>query len=68
MLFRRRCRCRCRCQFLLHLTKNCNAKIVACIASIVQQLLQMPIVALIDIYFGVLRENTGIANNDYFVH
>ena len=35
--------------FLLHLMKLCNAKSVACIASVVQQLLQTPLVVLIKI-------------------
>ena len=41
--------------FLLHLMKNCNAKSVACIASVVQQLLKTPLVLLIDNYFDVAR-------------
>ena len=39
--------------FLLLLMKHCSAKSLACIASVVQQLLQMPLVVLIDIYFAV---------------
>ena len=31
------------------------AKILACIASVVQQLLQTPLVVLIDIYFEIMR-------------
>ena len=34
--------------------KQCNAKYVACIASIAQQLLQTPLVVFIDIYFEVM--------------
>ena len=33
--------------------EHCSAKSLACIASVVQQLLQMPLVVLIDIYFEV---------------
>ena len=36
--------------FLLLLMKPCYAKSLACIASVVQQLLQTPVVVLIDIY------------------
>ena len=35
--------------------KHCNAKSLARIASVVQQLLQTPLVVLIDIYFEVMR-------------
>ena len=36
--------------FVLLLMKLCYAKRLACIASVVQQLLQTPVVVLIDIY------------------
>ena len=36
--------------FVLLLMKLCYAKSLACIASVVQQLLQTPVVVLIDIY------------------
>ena len=35
--------------------KPCYAKSLACIASVVQQLLQTPLVVLIDIYFEIMR-------------
>ena len=35
--------------------KHCNAKSLARIASVVQQLLQTPLVVLIDVYFEVMR-------------
>ena len=38
----------------LHLMKHCNAKSLACIAPVVQQLSQTPLVVLIDIYFEVM--------------
>ena len=41
--------------FLLLLMKPGYAKILACIASVVQQLLQTPLVVLIDIYFEIMR-------------
>ena len=54
--------------FLLLLMKPCYAKSLACIASVVQQLLQTPLVVLIDIYFEIDNKNTDRASyNDYFV-
>ena len=54
--------------FLLLLMKPCYAKSLACIASVVQQLLQTPLVVLIDIYFEIDNKNTDSASyNDYFV-
>ena len=47
--------------FLLHLIKRCNSKSVACIASVVQQLLQTSLVVLIDIYFEVMRTLIALA-------
>ena len=41
--------------FLLLLMKPCYAKSLACIASVVQQLLQTSLVVLIDIYFEIMR-------------
>ena len=35
--------------------KDCNSKSLARIASVVQQLLQTPLVVLIDVYFEVMR-------------
>ena len=35
--------------------KHCNAKSLARIVSVVQQLLQTPLVVLIDVYFEVMR-------------
>ena len=35
--------------------KHCNAKSLARIASVKQQLLQTPLVVLIDVYFEVMR-------------
>ena len=40
--------------FLLHLLKHCNAKRLACTASVAQQLLQTPLVVSTDIYFEVM--------------
>ena len=55
--------------FLLLLMKPCYAKSLACIASVVQQLLQTPLVVLIDIYFEIDNKNTDSASyNDYFVY
>ena len=57
--------------FLLHLMKHCNVKSVACIASgpsVAHQLLQTPLVVLIDIYLEVMRKNTGSTSNGYFEH
>ena len=49
--------------------KLCYAKSLACIASVVQQLLQTPVVVLIDIYLLWGNENTGSASyNDYIVY
>ena len=41
--------------FVLLLMKPCYAKSLACIASVVQQLLQTSLVVLIDIYFEIMR-------------
>ena len=55
--------------FLLLLMKPCYAKSLAFIASFVQQLLQTPLVVLIDIYFEIDNKNTDSASyNDYFVY
>ena len=55
--------------FLLLLMKPCYAKSLACIASVVQQLLQTPLVVLIDIYFEIDNKNTDSASyNDHFVY
>ena len=55
--------------FLLLLMKPCYAKSLACIASVVQQLLQTPLVVLIDIYFEIGNKNTDSASyNDHFVY
>ena len=55
--------------FLLLLMKPCYAKSLACIASVVQQLLHTPLVVLIDIYFEIVNKNTDSASyNDYFVY
>ena len=55
--------------FVLLLMKLCYAKSLACIASVVQQLLQTPLVVLIDIYFEIDNKNTDSASyNDYFVY
>ena len=49
--------------------KPCYAKSLAFIASFVQQLLQTPLVVLIDIYFEIDNKNTDSASyNDYFVY
>ena len=49
--------------------KPCYAKSLACIASVVQQLLHTPLVVLIDIYFEIVNKNTDSASyNDYFVY
>ena len=47
--------------FLLLLMKPCYAKSLACIASVVQQLLQTSLVVLIDIYFEMLRTLVALA-------
>ena len=47
--------------FLLLLMKPCYAKSLACIASVVQQLLQTSLVVLIDIYFEIMRTLVGLA-------
>ena len=47
--------------FLLLLMKPCYAKSLACIASVVQQLLQTSLVVLIDIYFEIMRTLVALA-------
>ena len=47
--------------FVLLLMKPFYAKSLACIASVVQQLLQAPLVVLIDIYFEIMRTLVAIA-------
>ena len=47
--------------FLLLLMKPCYAKSLACIASVVQQLLQTSLVILIDIYFEIMRTLVALA-------
>ena len=47
--------------FLLLLMKPCYAKSLACIASVVQQLLQTPLVVLIDIYLEIMRTLVALA-------
>ena len=47
--------------------KYCNAKGVACIASIVQQLLQMLIVVLIDISFEVMKTLVALVMTILFI-
>ena len=41
--------------------KPCYAKSLACIASVVQQLLQTSLVVLIDIYFEIMRTLVALA-------
>ena len=48
--------------------KHCNAKGVAFIASIVQQLLQMLIVVLIDIFFEVMRTLVALVMTILFIN
>ena len=47
--------------FVLLLMKLCYAKRLACIASVVQQLLQTPLVVLIDIYLEIMRTLVALA-------
>ena len=47
--------------FLLLLMKPCYAKSLACIASVVQQLLQTSLVVLIDIYYEIMRTLVALA-------
>ena len=47
--------------FVLLLMKPCYAKSLACIASVVQQLLQTSLVVLIDIYFEIMRTLVALA-------
>ena len=47
--------------FLLLLMKPGYAKSLACIASVVQQLLQTSLVVLIDIYFEIMRTLVALA-------
>ena len=47
--------------FLLLLMKPCYAKSLACIASVVKQLLQTSLVVLIDIYFEIMRTLVALA-------
>ena len=47
--------------FLLLLMKPCYAKSLACIASVVKQLLQTSLVILIDIYFEIMRTLVALA-------
>ena len=47
--------------FVLLLMKLCYAKSLACIASVVQQLLQTPLVVLIDIYYKIMRTLVELA-------
>ena len=47
--------------FLLLLMKPYYAKSLACIASVVQQLLQTSLVVLIDIYFEIMRTLVALA-------
>ena len=47
--------------FLLLLMKPCYVKSLACIASVVQQLLQTSLVVLIDIYFEIMRTLVALA-------
>ena len=47
--------------FLLLLMKPGYAKSLACIASVVQQLLQTPLVVLIDIYLEIMRTLVALA-------
>ena len=47
--------------FVLLLMKPCYAKSLACIASVVQQLLQTPLVVLIDIYLEIMRTLVALA-------
>ena len=47
--------------FLLLLMKPCYAKSLACIASVVQQLLQTSLVVLINIYFEIMRTLVALA-------
>ena len=47
--------------FVSLLMKPCYAKSLACIASVVQQLLQTPLVVLIDIYFEIMRTLVALA-------
>ena len=53
--------------FQLHLMKDCLAKSVACIASIVQQLLQTLLAVLIDIYFKAKRSLAALVMTIIFV-
>ena len=47
--------------FLLLLMKPCYAKSLACIASVVQELLQTSLAVLIDIYFEMTRTLVALA-------
>ena len=47
--------------FLLLLMKPFYVKSLACIASVVQQLLQTSLVVLIDIYFEIMRTLVALA-------
>ena len=47
--------------FLLLLMKPGYAKSLVCIASVVQQLLQTPLVVLIDIYLEIMRTLVALA-------